>query len=276
MKISALQTAGTPGDVPANCGELDAACSRAVSRGSRLLITPEMFLTGYNIGERVHGLAATDLLSPVREIARRHQLALVVGLPESEHGACYNSAVFIDPDGQVRGRHRKTHLFGELDRTSFTAGDRLVSVVDFEGVRIALLICYDVEFPETVRAAAAAGADLVAVPTAQMEPYAFVADHLLRVRAWENQVYVAYANHAGAEGALRYVGRSCLVAPSGEVLDRVEHGDGLLSATIDPRVVARARDANPYLADRRVDLYTEGPVEHRAPHATRDAKDSPC
>ncbi|WP_369205407.1 carbon-nitrogen hydrolase family protein [Streptomyces sp. PU-14G] len=276
MKISALQTAGTPGDVHANLRALDAACARAATRGSRLLITPEMFLTGYNIGERVHELAATDLLSPVREIARNHRLALVVGLPEREHGACYNAAVFVGPDGQVLGRHRKTHLFGQLDRTSFTPGDRLTSLVDYEGVRIALLICYDVEFPETVRAAAVAGADLVAVPTAQMEPYAFVADHLLRVRAWENQLYVAYVNHDGAEGDLRYVGRSCLVAPSGEVLDRAEHGDSLLSATVDPHVVARARHANPYLVDRRVDLYTDEPVGRRAPHATRDAKDSSC
>lgn len=276
MKISGLQTAGTPGEVSANLRELDLACAQARARGSRLLITPEMFLTGYNIGDRVHELAEEDLLPPVRRIAREHELALVVGLPEREHGVCYNSAVFVAPDGEVLGRHRKTHLFGDLDRAYFAPGDRLTTVVDFEGVRVALLICYDVEFPETVRAAAEAGADLVAVPTAQMEPYAFVADHMLRVRAWENQLYLAYINHDGAEGDLRYVGRSSLVAPSAEVLDRVEYGSRLLSATVDPEVVRRARGANPYLADRRTDLYADAAADPHTPATTRTSEDSAC
>jgi predicted amidohydrolase len=259
MRISGLQTSGTPGDVQANLRELDAAGARARASGSELLITPELFVTGYDIGDRVVDLARTDLLTPVRDLARRHGLALVVGLPEHEDGACYNSAVFVGPDGSVLGRHRKTHLFGELDRRYFTPGDRLTSVVDFGDLRIALLICYDVEFPENVRAAALAGADLVAVPTAQMEPYAFVAEHLLRVRAWENQVYIAYVNHDGSEGSLTYVGRSSITAPSGDVLAGVRHGDRLLSATVDAAVVARARKDNPYLLDRRPGLYAPTP-----------------
>jgi len=165
----------------------------------------------------------------------------------------------VGPDGTLLGRHRKTHLFGDLDRRHFTPGDRPTSIVDFGGLRIALLICYDVEFPENVRAAALAGADLIAVPTAQMEPYAFVADHLLRVRAWENQVYIAYVNHDGAEGLLTYVGRSSITAPSGEVLDSVRRGNQLISATVDPAVVAQARKDNPYLLDRRPDLYAPAP-----------------
>jgi 5-aminopentanamidase len=270
MRISGLQTAGTPADVEANLRELDTECARARASGSELLITPELFLTGYDIGDRVRELARTDLLTPVRETARRNGLALVAGIPEHRDGSYYNSAFFVDPTGKVLGHHRKTHLFGELDRRYFTAGDRLTSVVDFGGVRIALLICYDAEFPENVRAAALAGADLVAVPTAQMEPYAFVADHLLRVRAWENQLYIAYVNHDGAEGSLRYVGRSSIAGPSGEVLDRVEHGNRLVSATVDTAVVARARRDNPYLLDRRPDLYASAPVTPVAPFASED------
>ncbi|MEU2729794.1 carbon-nitrogen hydrolase family protein [Streptomyces griseoviridis] len=256
MKISGLQTAGTPGDVEANLRELDAACARARAEGAELLITTELFVTGYDIGDQVRALARTDLVGPVRELARRHGLALVVGAPEHDDGVYYNSAFFIDPDGEVLGSHRKSHLFGELDRRYFTAGDRATSLVEFNGLRIALLICYDVEFPESVRAAAVAGADLVAVPTAQMEPYAFVADQVLRVRAWENQVYVAYVNHVGVEGSLTYVGRSCIVAPSAEVLDRAEDGTRLLYGDVDPEVVAAARAANPYLDDRRPQLYS--------------------
>jgi predicted amidohydrolase len=266
MKISGLQTAGTPGNVDANLRELDSACRQARVEGADLLITTELFVTGYDIGDTVRDLARTDLVSPARRMARSHGIALVYGAPEYDAGAYYNSAYFIDPAGTVLGRHRKTHLFGELDREYFTPGDQPAQVIDYAGVRIAMLICYDVEFPENVRAAALAGADLIAVPTAQMQPYEFVAEHLLRVRAWENQIYIAYVNHDGDEGSLRYVGRSSIVSPSAAVLDSVEHGNRMIFATVDAHTVAEARRSNPYLADLRPDLHSPA----------RTTEDLPC
>lgn len=263
MKIAGLQTAGTPGDADANLHELDTAARRARDEGAELLVTTEMFVTGYDIGDAVRDLARRDLLTPARDIARRHGVGLVLGAPEHADGACYNSAFLIAADGTVLGRHRKIHLFGELDRTYFAPGDRLTAPIPYGGLRIALLICYDVEFPEAARAAALAGADLIAVPTAQMRPYEFVADHLLRVRAWENQVYIAYVNHDGDEGSLSYVGRSSVVAPSGAVLAEARHGNQLIFATVDSEEVRKARAANPYLTDRRPELYeAPGPPEH--------------
>nr|WP_205708424.1 carbon-nitrogen hydrolase family protein [Kineococcus siccus] len=250
-----MQAAGTPGDVEANLAALDAACAEAAAHGADLLVTDEMYVTGYDIGERVHELARQDLLARVQDLARRHGIAVVAGLPELAGGACYNTAALVGPDGALLARHRKAHLFGALDRAVFTAGDDLVTVVDHAGVRIALLICYDVEFPESVRAAATAGAHLVLVPTAQMEPFGWIAEELIRVRAWENQVYVAYVNHDGREGSLEYVGSSSVVAPSGEVLAAAGHGDVLLYATVDPALVGEQQRANPYLADRRPELY---------------------
>lgn len=260
--IAGLQTAGTPGDVAANLAELDRAAEDAAARGARLLVTPELFLTGYDIGPAVHALAREPLVGPVREIAAAHRIAIVAGAPEHDDGAYFNTAYFVDDHGQVAARYRKVHLFGELDRRYFTPGDDPVCTVDHDGVRIALMICYDVEFPESVRAAALAGAHLVAVPTAQMEPFAFVAEQVIRARAWENQVYVAYINHDGSEDTLTYVGRSSVVAPSGAVLDSLVHGDGLLVADVDPGVVARAQKENPYLTDRRPDVYDRRPHDY--------------
>ena len=79
--------------------------------------------------------------------------------------------------------YRKTHLFGALDRGTFVPGDGLPEPVELDGLRLGMLICYDVEFPETVRLLALAGADCVLVPTAQMEPYDFVARSLVPARA---------------------------------------------------------------------------------------------
>ena len=269
IQIAVLQTAGVPGDVEKNLAELRATARAAVADGADLLITPELFLTGYNIGPLVHELGRTDLTAAAAEVAREERIALIVGLPLFEDGHLYNVAVFIDETGEVKNTYRKTHLFGELDHTYFTAGNDLVSMVEFRGVRIATLICYDVEFPEPARAAALAGAHLIAVPTAQMAPFEFVAEQVVRARAWENQVYVAYANHDGHELTLSYVGRSRIVDPFAQVLDSVEHGTRTLTATIDTEVVDEARRANPYLDDRRSDLY-ETPQVSPAPASAVD------
>jgi predicted amidohydrolase len=263
LTIAGLQTPGTLRDVEANLRELEAAAEEAVDRGAELLITPEMFVTGYVVGDALPELAAQDFLGPVRDLAARAGLAVLLGAPELSDAGVHNAAYFIDDRGEVLSCYRKSHLFGELDRSQFVAGEELFGLVEFRGVRIATMICYDVEFPEVVRAAALAGAHLVAVPTAQMEPFTFIAEQLVRTRAWENQVYVAYIDHDGSEEELTYVGRSSIVAPDATVLDSVEHGTRLLYATIDPEVVDVQQKANPYLGDRRAPLYPALTAEGR-------------
>ena len=258
LTIAGLQHPGHPGDVAANLAVVAAAAREARARGADLLVTPEMFVTGYNIGARVAQLARRPLVDEIARVAAESGIAVVAGLPELlPDGTVANTALLVDETGAELARYRKTHLFSELDQSLFVAGTGLPVPVTYRGVRLALLICYDVEFPETVRAAALAGAHVVVVPTAQMEPFAFVAETLIPVRAWENQVYVAYVNRSGEEGDLRYVGRSSIAAPSGAVLDALAPGTptGLVLATVDTDVVEQAQHDNPYLADLRPELY---------------------
>lgn len=257
LTIAGLQHDGVSGDVDANLAIIAEAAREAASRGARLLVTPEMFVTGYNIGERLAPLATADLVDRVAAIAAEAGIGIVAGLPEPlPDGGIANALVLVDADGAALLRYRKTHLFGDLDRSLFEAGDALPGVVEIDGVRVSVLICYDVEFPETVRAASLAAADVVIVPTAQMEPYGHIAERLIPVRAWENQVHLVYVNRVGSEGDLTYVGRSSMVSPAGEILDSLDStSTGLMIATIDPEVTRRARQENPYLADRRPELY---------------------
>jgi 5-aminopentanamidase len=123
------------------------------------------------------------------------------------------------------------------------------------GYNIGILICYDVEFPEAVRALALAGAELIAVPTALIRPFDIVARTLVPARAFENQVYVAYAGMCGSEAGLGYCGLSCIVGPDGQDLARAGTGPALIFTDIDPAAISRGRQSNPYLSDRRVELY---------------------
>lgn len=255
VTVAVLQAAGAEADVDRNLAHIARSARRAKARGADLLVTPEMFLTGYNIGDRLAPLVSDELERRVRRLADETGIALAVGTGLPSAAGITNSVLLVEADGTTVARYDKTHLFGDLDLSLFVAGGTLGPVVDFRGIRLGMLICYDVEFPEAVRALALAGAELLIVPTAQMEPYCFIAEHLIRVRAWESQIALAYANRVGAEGALRYVGRSSIVGPDGLVLDDARPtGDALLIATLDPGAIRASRQENPYLLDRRPEL----------------------
>ncbi|MGW1280609.1 carbon-nitrogen hydrolase family protein [Streptomyces tsukubensis] len=258
LRTALLQSSGTLGSVEANLAELDAAAARAAAAGARLLVTSELFLTGYAIGDRVPRLAETadgPSAAAVAATAARHGLAVAYGYPERAGDLVHNSVQLIGPDGTRLANYRKTHLFGCFEREWFTPGDRPVVQAELDGLRIGMLICYDVEFPENVRAHALAGTDLLLVPTAQMHPFQFVAESLVPVRAFESQLYIAYVNRTGPEAEFEFVGLSTLAGPDGVARVRAGRGEELLFAEADPDFLAASRAGNPYLADRRPALY---------------------
>ncbi|MER6626696.1 carbon-nitrogen hydrolase family protein [Streptomyces sp. NPDC000987] len=258
MRTALLQSSGRPGSVEENLDVLDEAAGRAAAAGAGLLAAPEMFLTGYAIGDDIARLAEpTDGASAaaVAGIAARHGVAVVYGYPERAGEAVFNSAQLVSADGDRLAHYRKTHLFGPFERAHFTPGEQPVVQAELDGLRVGLMICYDVEFPENVRAHALAGTDLLVVPTAQMHPYQFVPESLIPVRAFENQMYVAYVNRVGPEGEFDFVGLSTLAGPDGVARTRAGRGEELVLADVDPAFLDASREANPYLTDRRPGLY---------------------
>ncbi|MER6065938.1 carbon-nitrogen hydrolase family protein [Streptomyces sp. NPDC004059] len=258
MRTALLQSSGRPGSVAENLKVLDEAAGRAAAAGAALLAAPEMFLTGYAIGDDIARLAEPadgDSADAIAELAHRHGLAIVYGYPERDGDTVHNSAQLISADGTRLANYRKTHLFGCFERDHFTPGEQPVVQAELNGLTVGLMICYDVEFPENVRAHALAGTDLLVVPTAQMHPFQFVAESLVPVRAWENQMYVAYVNRVGQEGEFEFVGLSVLAGPDGVARTRAGRAEQLVVADADPAFLAASREANPYLQDRRPGLY---------------------
>ncbi|MER5451938.1 carbon-nitrogen hydrolase family protein [Streptomyces sp. NPDC002766] len=258
MRTALLQSSGRPGSVAENLKVLDAAASRAAAAGAALLAAPEMFLTGYAIGDDIARLAEPadgDSADAIADIAGRHGLAIAYGYPERDGETVLNSAQLISAEGVRLANYRKTHLFGCFERDHFTPGEQPVVQAELGGLTVGLMICYDVEFPENVRAHALAGTDLLVVPTAQMHPFQFVAESMIPVRAFENQMYVAYVNRVGREGEFDFVGLSTLAGPDGIARTRAGRAEDLLLADADPAFLAASREANPYLQDRRPGLY---------------------
>jgi predicted amidohydrolase len=240
--------------------QLDSTAADAKVQGADLLLCPEMCLTGYAIGaQQVKALSeAADgpMAQSVASIAQRHQIAIVYGYPERHPDGLqpFNAAQAIAANGHPVGRYRKTHLFGDIDRQQFTAGEAASQVFEYRGWRLGLLICYDVEFPETVRLLALQGADALLVPTANMAGFDEVPNVLLPARACENRLYLAYANACGSENRLNYGGLSAVVNANGEVIASAKQGAALLIAQLAPDHLASARQHS-QLPHRRPDLY---------------------
>ncbi|NNL76775.1 MAG: carbon-nitrogen hydrolase family protein [Desulfobacterales bacterium] len=257
MKVAIYQGQGKLAQVHANLEIIRQAAFSAVKQGAELILFPEMFLTGYNIGEAVFDLAEpTDgpAAQKASAIAREANIALLYGYPEKFETHTYNSAILIDQYGSTLASYRKTHLYGNFENRCFQPGDSLM-LAKLNGLTIGILICYDVEFPEAVRALTMAGADFIAVPTALMKPYCQIANHVVPARAYENEIYVAYVNRCGVEGRLEYCGLSCIIGPDGSEIIRAGSQEALLIADIDKLKIEEMRKKNPVLGDRRPEVY---------------------
>ena len=258
LTLALFQNDSHAGDKHAQLAALRDAARRAADGGAALLVTPELYMAGYNIGELVDELAEPrdgPFMRAVSDLARTCGIHIMCGYAERADGRIYNSAILFGADGACLFNYRKLHLSGAYEKATFELGDEVMTA-RIDGVTIAPLICYDVEFPEAVRAAARAGAQVVCVPTALREQYARLADTMIPTRAFENGFYVAYVNQAGAEGDWEYCGLSRLAGPDGRVVATAGTTEELVFAVADTDRIAAARAELPYLDDLRSDMST--------------------
>jgi len=214
-----------------------------------LLVFPELFLSGYNVGENLQRYAEPSdgpFASRVKSLARELGVAILYGYPERAADAVFNSAVIIDSTGQVLANHRKSILPDGIEQKWLQTGKSL-TVFEFDGSLVALMICYECEFPETVRRVASLGAEVVLVCTAC--GWDQVPNLVVPSRAYENGVFMVYANIAGVENGHPFTGLSCIVDPYGRDLARAAKAEAVISAALDMSTVAEARKKLPYLRD---------------------------
>jgi predicted amidohydrolase len=267
MLLALMQASAVVLDVKANCAAVEEAACKASDAGAQLLLTPELFPVGY-APRRLRSTFDPGTLPALREtlagIARRHNIGLVYSLPAlTPAGDWHISATLVDASGGELLSYDKVHLFGPEERGAFAPAAEAPRVVEFQGIKTALVICYDIEFPESARAAAVRGAELLLVPTALAGGFEAVPQVLVRARALENQLTVAYANHTGGEEGYDFLGGSIVAGAEGTVLAAGGTGTELLFAELGRTLdaadatdrAATADEAVAYLRDRRPDVY---------------------
>lgn len=259
LRIAIAQN-GTP---PESHDEALALLEHAVAGAPEadLIVLPELALCGYGEAARVHRLAVAQdspVIAQVRDLARRAAKGFVLGYAEAADGVLYNAALAIGPDGDIRGNYRKVNLWGSYERGLFTPG-MPSPVMAWGGLKLGLLICYDLEFAEAARDLVLRGADTLVVISATSRPYSVVPEMLVPARGYENGCHVVYANAVGRDAAFNFIGMSRITAPDGSVLAAAtSEGPALIAAEVKRSTVEEWRAGHDYLADRRPDLYRLG------------------
>jgi nitrilase len=199
-----------------------------------MAVCPEVFLPGYNVTDPCAAARTlgewVGLLTP---LVQRAGCGLTVGVAERDGEDVFNAALAIGAEGRLLSHYRKTQLFGPRENRVYRAGDAL-PVFDLDGVRAALLICYDIEFAPVVRALAEKGVRLILCPTANMMPFTHVPRLTVPAQAVNHGVAIAYANYCGVEGDLTYCGGSLLVGADGAIHAQAGMGEALLVADLPP------------------------------------------
>jgi len=258
-------------DLEAALARIGTLIEHSRAGGAQLVVLPADALGGY-LADLAHPDPAAlppalDADHPAlrRVIAMARQTVVCVGYCEAAEGLRHNAAVCLSGDG-ILGRHRKVHL---------PAGEGAVYTpgVDFRAFdtpvgRLGMLIDYDKTFPESARALALDGAEIIAclsawptsitnrAPRMADDRQARLFDLYDRARAAENQVVLASSNQTGSLGGLRFLGQAKVVNPAGEIIARTWAKAGIALAVVDvASEIAQARRMLHHLDERRPDSY---------------------
>lgn len=266
-RVAACQIDPTIGEVERNLERIRTAVAEAAAAGARLAVLPEAAITGYafdSLDEALPVARHATAVGPERlaAIAAEHDMTIVCGTLDAEGDEVYNAAHLVT----AAGRHlvyRKMHLpFLGIDRFA-TPGPEPPFVVEVDGVRIGILICYDLRFPEAARVCALEGADLICLPTNWPVGVEFHPDLFAPARAAENHCYLLAADRVGTERGTTFMGRSVFFDPDGRRIGVAsDTAEELLLGEVD---VAAARATHvrrrpgehewDTIADRRPGLY---------------------
>ena len=242
MKISIAQFKSKLGEVDENF--LTAARLIEAAQNSDAILLPELWSTGYyptpvEDFADVDGRRTTEFICAA---AKKFSVNIIGGsVIVDSGGKIFNRCMVANRRGEISASYDKTHLFSFAQEDKvFSAGDK-ISVVELDGVKCGLAICYDLRFPEFIRKIALAGAEIIFIPAAWSLKRLTPRQILTKARAIENQVFVVFANSSG---------KSEIINPRGEVITESGRGEEILSAEINLNERAEVIGTMNLLADR--------------------------
>jgi predicted amidohydrolase len=269
VKIAAVQTDPKIMDIRRNLDKIKQGVQAAAGNGARLIVFPELALTGYVFSDREEAMPYMETIpgpstDEVMSLCKELGVYVIFGMLEKDVDKGFNAAVLLGPEGLI-GNYRKTHLpFLGIDRF-LDPGNGPFRVYKTPIGNIGLHICYDCTFPESARVMAIKGADILVLPTNWPEGRWKVVKYVINTRAYENKVHVIATNRAGKERGVGFVGSSKIVNAWGDTLAQAEINDEqIVYAEVDladarqKQVVLKPGEFEfNFIGDRRPELYSE-------------------
>lgn len=232
-----------------------------VDRGAKLVLLPEMFNSGYGTDNNTIETAMEiyeETIETLSALSDYNDIAIVAGIIRKiKNGYANSTAVFKPYEEPVF--YDKIHLFRK-EKDNFVAGKKPFHF-SFNGVLFGVVMCYEVGFPELSRILARGGAEVLLMPFAFGKERYRIYDIATRSRALENGLYVVTASQSGKCEEMELLGHSRIVSPSGEILESLGTGEGIMWSTLDINIekhyrYEESRDSHAYFANLKDDVYT--------------------
>ncbi|MFD0559793.1 carbon-nitrogen hydrolase family protein [Stackebrandtia endophytica] len=265
LRVAAVSAPSTPGDVLANATAAAKLVDRADHAGADVVVFPELYLPGYHpptlesrpvqcdLEVDFYGQIADRRLDPLRDIAQRHRVCVLVGASLRQGPRRFIATVLIDRLGKARDVYHKQHLV-EVERPLYTPGESGTTLV-VNGWRLGLGICYDSAFPEHARAAATTGCHAYVCGGAYNVGGEHRRDLYYRARALDNTFYVVFSGATGGTAPWELSGGSAIFDPEGRSVDQAPmSGTGMAVADLEAQKLAEVRASHTMLSDIRSDV----------------------
>lgn len=234
MKLTFGQFEPQLGNKSENLKNITDIMKQASMQNSDIVLFPELCLTGYFLQDVDHLLTEPidgPSIQYMQDLCEELNLYTVFSWAElGKDEKIYNSACLISNKGKVIGNYRKIHLY-DTEKEVFTPGNKF-HVFDTEIGKIGVMICFDLDFPESARILTLQGAEIILIPTNNMEPYQSYQDVYLPSRAMENEVPIALCNRIGRERELVYFGESAAYNSRGKQIIKLDRTVNIIQ-TID-------------------------------------------
>lgn len=264
MKIAMAQMEVFSGKPSENTQRMETTIANAAQRGVDVVVFPEMTDTGYDMPTILKNASdwSSGPAQRLRSAADKHNINVIAGISEKDSSGVYNAIIVIDRNGDVVGRYRKTHLItaAPMHEEKFLGfGEELVICL-LDGVKIGLMTCYEIRFPEIARRLAFSGAEILVIPAAFPLVRLPHWEILTRARAIENQVFVAAISRVGSDfsDSLQFCGTSTVYDPYGAVLaSSSQIHESLVTANLDLNQIKVVREQIKLHQDVREDLYAQ-------------------
>ena len=260
MKIACVQMNIAFANVEENFRTVEKYVEEAAKAEADIIVFPEMWSSGFALEELntladEEGERTKQLLS---KLAKKYELNIVGGSVATKRAEGFFNTMYVaNRKGDIISAYDKAHLFRLMDEHLFLQPGQGDNLFELDGVTCGGVICYELRFPEWIRAHTLKGTKMMFIPaqwpTTRIDHWQL----LLQARAIENQCYVIAVNPVCTNPNNEFNGHSMVIAPWGELLLSNQTEEGLFYVNIDLDEVDRVRKTIPVFQDRRTDLYNK-------------------